>query len=102
VEEMIEDPRLAAEAAQIRDRARGFRQEFTRHSEEPKWNLVRELVAAPLQELHQKVSQELLRRSAKKNEVVPIDRDPVPKQFSRHVDLYYEQLGIGDSDRSAK
>ena len=95
VEEMIEDPKLRAEAAGIRDRARGFRQEFTRHSEEPQWDLVRELVAVPLEELRVRVSQELLRRSAKRNEVVPIDRDPVPKQFTRQVEEYYEQLGLG-------
>ena len=92
---MIEDPKLRAEAAGIRDRARGFRQEFTRHSEEPQWDLVRELVAVPLEELRIRVSQELLRRSAKRNEVVPIDRDPVPQQFTRQVEEYYEQLGLG-------
>ncbi len=95
VEEMIEDPKLRAEAAGIRDRARGFRQEYTRQSEEPQWDLVRELVAVPLEELRVKVSQELMRRSAKRNEVVPIDRDPVPKQFTRQVEEYYEQLGLG-------
>ena len=95
VEEMIDDARLAAEAAKIRDRARGFRQDYKRHSKEPKWDLVREMVAKPLQELQQRVNNELLRRAAEKNAVVPIDRDPVPDEFTDGVNRYYERLGSG-------
>ena len=53
------------------------------------------MVANPLQELRQAVADELLRRTAKRNEVVPIDRDPVPDQFSEQVRRYYERLGSG-------
>src|SRR5207245_100830 len=35
VEELLEDPQLRAEAARIRDRARGAREEFKRHSKVP-------------------------------------------------------------------
>ena len=96
VEEMIEDPELRGEAARIRDRMRGFRQEFKRHSEEPQWSLVRKMVAQPLEELRGLVAEELLRRSAERQELVPIDRDPVPQEFTDRVRLYYEQLGIGN------
>ena len=37
VEELIEDPEWRAEAARIRDRVRGAREEFRRHSKEPDW-----------------------------------------------------------------
>ncbi len=53
------------------------------------------LVAGPLRELQQKVSAELIRKAASKNEIVPIDRDPVPSEFSRSVRQYYENLGSG-------
>ena len=87
---------VRAEAARIRDRARSFRRDFKRHSKEPKWKEVEELVAKPLHELRTRVSQELLRRSADKNALVPIDRDPVPDQFSEQVRRYYENLGSGE------
>lgn len=95
IEEIVEDPELRAEAARIREEATSFRREFKRHSEEPKWNLVRELVSRPLRELRQGISEELLRRSAEKNQVVPIDRDPVPDEFVEQVRRYYENLGSG-------
>ena len=96
VEEIVDDPELRAEAARIREQAREFRRDFRRHSEEPKWNLIKELVSRPLRELRQNVSAELMRRAAEKNAIVPIDKDPVPKQFAEQVRRYYENLGIGE------
>ncbi|MCA9200172.1 MAG: hypothetical protein KDA87_21685, partial [Planctomycetales bacterium] len=95
VEELIDDPELRAEAARIRDRARGIRAEFTRHSKEPQWPLVQELVANPLRELQRRVAEELIRKTGEKNATVPIDRDPVPERFSEQVKRYYEALGAG-------
>ncbi|MEM8671311.1 MAG: hypothetical protein AAGG48_27570 [Planctomycetota bacterium] len=92
---MVEDPDLRSEAARIRDRAREMRRDFRRHSKEPKWNLVEEMLAEPLRELKQQVSEELMRRSAEKHAPVPLDRDPVPAQFSDAVQKYYESLGSG-------
>ena len=95
VEDMMDDPQLRAEAARIRDRARGFRQDFQRHSKEPQWSLIRQLVAQPLEELRQQVGEQLLRRSARRDALVPVDRDPVPDEFVQRVRRYYEQLGQG-------
>ena len=94
VEEMIEDPELRAQAARIRDRARGFRQDVKRHSKEPNWKLVELQVVRPLVELRDLVVEELLRR-ASKDARVPIDRDPVPPKYSEQVQRYYERLGSG-------
>ena len=94
VEEMIDDPELRAEAARIRDRARGFRGELKRHSQEPNWDLVELQVAKPLAELRDRVAEELLKRTGDKA-LVPLDRDPVPTRFSEQVRRYYEQLGSG-------
>ena len=96
VEEMVDDPELRAETARIRERARGFRREYKRHSKEPQWSDVRNLVVKPLRELRQRISQELMRRSADRNALVPIDRDPVPDQFAEQVRRYYENLGRGE------
>lgn len=94
VEEMVDDPELRAEAARIRERARATRAEFKRHSKEPNWDLVRMQVAEPLNELRDRVAEELLRRTSKQA-LVPLDRDPVPPRYSEKTRLYYERLGSG-------
>lgn len=95
VEEMVGDPQLRNRAAQIRDRARGIRRDLSRNDQPPRWELVEELIARPLRELRREIAQQLLRRSADRNASVPIDRDPVPAQFSDAVRRYYESLGSG-------
>lgn len=94
VEEMLDDPELRAEAARIRDRARGFRVELKRHSKEPSWDLVELQVANPLAELRDRIAEELLRRTSDKP-AIPLDRDPVPSRFTEQVRKYYERLGSG-------
>jgi len=92
VEEMLDDPKLRAEAAQVREVARGMRAEFKRHSVAPNWDMVQTQVSKPLGELRNRVTEELARRDSKEN-LVPIDRDPVPLQFAERVRQYYEELG---------
>jgi hypothetical protein len=92
VEEMLEDPTLRAEAARIREAAKGMRAEFKRHSVEPKWDIVRSQIRAPLAQLRDRVGEELARRE-KQDALVPIDRDPVPTKFAEQVRKYYENLG---------
>ena len=94
VEEMLGDPQLSAEAARIRERARALRAESKRHSAPPNWGLVEMEVAKPLEELRHRVHIEVLKRS-KTEELVPLDRDPVPAEFREQVRKYYEQLGAG-------
>lgn len=94
-EELLEDPQLRAEAALIRDRARVTREEFKRHSKEPDWNQLQNLVSKPLNELRKRVAEEIRRRESP-NALVPIDRDPVPPEFTEPLRRYYERLG---SDR---
>jgi hypothetical protein len=95
VEEMVADPELRSDAAQIRDRAREIRRESRRQSRLPQWDLVEEMVATPLRELKKRVSDELMRQSAEKNAIVPLDRDPVPDRYQDAVRDYYERLGSG-------
>lgn len=94
VEELLEDPALRAEAARIRDRVRGVRDEFKRHSREPDWTKLKGLVAEPIVELRDRIAEEVRRRESP-DSLVPIDRDPVPPQFAEGVRRYYERLGSG-------
>ncbi len=95
VEELLGDPELRWQATEIRNSARDMRSEFKRHSAEPTWSEVEDLIADPLRKLQRTVSEELLRRVADKSAIVPIDRDPVPAQFSGAVQEYFENLGKG-------
>jgi len=95
VEEMIDDPKLREEVARVRDRAQAMRAEFKRHGKEPQWDDVKKLVADPLHTLRDRLDDELARRDHKR-ELVPIDRDPVPGQFTDLVREYYEKLGTGE------
>jgi hypothetical protein len=94
VEDLLQDPDLRAETARIRDRVRGAREEFKRHAKMPDWTQLQSLVAEPLRELRQRVAEEVRRRESP-DSLVPIDRDPVPPQFTEGVKRYYERLGSG-------
>jgi hypothetical protein len=94
VEESLSDPELRGEAARIRERARAIRAESQRHSALPNWDLVKMQVSEPLVELLDRVSQELLKRSGN-DSLTPIDRDPVPPQYTDPVRRYFERLGAG-------
>ncbi|MBW3598487.1 MAG: hypothetical protein KY475_14600, partial [Planctomycetes bacterium] len=72
-----------------------MRVEFRRHSQEPNWELVELDVIKPLNDLRNSVAEELIRRQSK-DSLTPIDRDPVPPQFTKEVRRYYEELGRGE------
>lgn len=91
-ENLLEDPQLRAEAERIRDRVRTAREEFKRHAKEPDWKQIQDLVMKPMQDLRARVAEEIRRREAP-DSLVPIDRDPVPPQFTDGVRRYYERLG---------
>ena len=93
VEESVRDPEMRGVASGIRQAAREMHRDYVRHSKEPQWDLVRELVAKPLAQLQETVQAELLRKSADRNAVVPIDRDPVPTVYEQQLRRYYENLG---------
>ena len=91
IEEMVSDPELKADAAAIRDQARAVRMEVKRHSKEPNWELVRTKIYGPMLELQKRLAEELARRE-NREELVPIDRDPVPERYSELLRQYYEEL----------
>lgn len=94
IEEMVDDPKLRAEVAQVREAARSMRVEFKRHSKEPEWDLVKTKILEPLTELQQRVREEIARRESP-DSLVPIDRDPVPDRYADLVRRYLERVGSG-------
>lgn len=94
VEELLNSPDLRAEAARIRDRARGARDEARRHAAPLDPTKLKEMVADPIRELRDRVAEESRRRESP-DALVPIDRDPVPPRYAEGVRRYYERLGSG-------
>ena len=95
IEETLDDPELQSQVARVREAAREIRREARKHAADPQWPLVQRLVAEPLEQIRQRVQEELLRKSAERNSIVPIDRDPVPGEFEKAQEKYYENLGSG-------
>jgi hypothetical protein len=92
IEEILQDPGLRNDVAQVRDKAREMRMEFKRHATLPQWNVVQSDIVSPLHILQSRVAEELARIESKEA-VVPLDRDPVPNKYSDLVSRYYEKLG---------
>ncbi len=95
VEEMLDDPDLRAEVAQVRDRARLMRIDVKTHSQAPNWELVRATIYGPMRELQDRLADEIARLAPDDQRTVPIDRDPVPDRYAEIVRRYYERLGAG-------
>lgn len=91
IEELLEDPKLRAKAAEIREKAKEIRVEMKRHSKQPNWDVVQEFIAEPLETLRAEVARQLLLKE-NKEALVPIDRDPVPTIFEEQVREYYKEL----------
>jgi hypothetical protein len=92
VEELLDEPDLRDDVAKARERARLFRQDFKRDRKKPDWAVVQLQVMNPLLEVRDHIAEELARRESREA-LVPLDRDPVPNQYSDLVRRYYEELG---------
>lgn len=92
VEELVEYPELRSLLGNARERARQMRQEFRRDLKKPDWAVVRLQIVRPLVEVRDQIAEELARREPR-DQLVPVDRDPVPARFSELVRRYYEELG---------
>lgn len=92
VEELVQFPDLRGRLAVARERARQLRQEYRRELKKPDWAVLRLEVLRPLVEVRDQIAEELARREPRE-QLVPVDRDPVPARFSELVRRYYEELG---------
>ncbi len=91
-EELVDQNDLRNDIAQARERARQMRLDMRKAEKKPDWAVVQLEIVKPLVEVRDRVRQELARRESDKA-LVPVDRDPVPAQFTENVRRYYEQLG---------
>jgi hypothetical protein len=98
VEELVDTPTLRNDVARARERARQMRQDYRRNQKKPDWAAVRLQILKPLVEVRAQLDEELARREPSEN-LVPIDRDPVPGRYSELVRRYYELLGQGGAAR---
>ena len=94
IEEMLPEGEMRGEVAEIRERARAERIEVRRHSKQPNWELVRTEIYGRMLELQNRLEEEIARRGDS-DELVPIDRDPVPDEYADLVREYYQRLGSG-------
>lgn len=92
IEDMVFDEGLRNQAGQINDQARQLRTDFRRHGKEPQWDILQDTLLNPMVQLQQRIEEALALRLREKTEMIPVDRDPVPSEFSRFVDQYYQRL----------
>jgi hypothetical protein len=92
VEQVVDSPDLRYQLATVRERVGALRQEFRQIGRRPDEKVVREQIVVPMTQVRVWLQQELARQQ-NANSLVPLDRDPVPDNYSELVRKYYEKLG---------
>ena len=92
VESVLDSPDLRNQLATVRDRVGAFRAEYRNGRRIPSAETVREQLLMPLSQVQVWVREELARQENSAS-LVPLDRDPVPQNYSELVRKYYEKLG---------
>ena len=92
VEEVIEIPELRNQVSEVRQSARDIRRENKENGKPPKWDMVDMKILRPMTEINKRLEEELSLRQPKR-ELIPVDHEPVPAQYSELVRRYYERLG---------
>jgi hypothetical protein len=97
VETLLDSQELRAAIAAARERARLMRRDYAVKHDKPDWAVVQLEILKPLVEVRSRVAEELARRDPR-DQLAPIDRDPVPNRFADSVRRYYEELGKDKPD----
>jgi len=92
VENVLESPDLQNQLATVRDRLGAFRAQYRNSRRPPSAETIREQLLMPLSQVQVWVQEELARQENSASRV-PLDRDPVPQNYSDLVKKYYEKLG---------
>ncbi|HEY2082205.1 MAG TPA: hypothetical protein VGI88_05430 [Verrucomicrobiae bacterium] len=92
VEQVVDSPDLRYQLATVRERVGALRQQFRQSGRRPDEKVVREQIVVPMTQVRVWLQQELARQQ-NANSLVPLDRDPVPDNYSELVRKYYEKLG---------
>jgi hypothetical protein len=92
VEQVLDEQALRNQLATARERAAAIRAEFRQSRIKPKADLVRRQILDPITEVRVELHENLVRLTDTNN-LVPLDHDPVPENYSELVRKYYEKLG---------
>ena len=92
VEQVLDEQALRNQLATARERAASMRAEFRQSRIKPKADLVRRQILDPIDEVRVELHENLARLTDTNN-LVPLDHDPVPDNYSELVRKYYEKLG---------
>jgi hypothetical protein len=92
VESVLDSPDLRNQLTTVRDRVGDYRAAYRNGRQIPSSEIVREQLLLPLAQVQVWVSEELARQE-NGDSLVPLDRDPVPENYSELVRKYYEKLG---------
>ena len=92
VEQVVEPADLRNQLATVRERVAGMRAEFRQSQRKPDVNVVRQQIVMPLTQVRVWLRDELARRD-NSDSLVPLDRDPVPDNYTDLVREYYKKLG---------
>ena len=92
VEQVLDEQALRNQLATARERAASMRAEFRQSRIKPKADLVRRQILDPIDEVRVELHEDLARLTDTNN-LVPLDHDPVPDNYSELVRKYYEKLG---------
>jgi hypothetical protein len=92
VESVLDSQDLRNQLAIVRDRVGAFRSEYRNGRRAPSPDIIREQLLLPLSQVQVWVQEELARQE-NSSSLVPLDRDPVPENYSELVRKYYEKLG---------
>lgn len=94
VEQVLDEQALRNQLATARERAASMRADFRQSRIKPKEDLVRRQILDPIDEVRVELHEDLARLTDTNN-LVPLDHDPVPENYSELVRKYYEKLGGG-------
>ena len=92
VEQVLDSQDLRNQLTTVRERVAVLRGEYRDRGRAPEGEVVRQQIIAPLTQVRVWVQEELTRRQ-NADSLVPLDRDPVPENYSELVRKYYEKLG---------
>lgn len=92
VERVVDPADLRNQLATVRERASVMREDFRQRGRKPDADVVRVQLLTPLTQVRVWLQEELARKESA-DSLVPLDRDPVPDNFSELVRKYYEKLG---------
>lgn len=92
VEQVLDPQDLRNQLATVRERTAVLRANYRERGQLPQSDVVRSQILAPMTQVRVWLQEELSRQENTAS-LVPLDRDPVPDNYSELVRKYYEKLG---------